>query len=270
MHIQLGAAGCDIALTMQGELQYIWKHKWLVDGAEQVPKQHCGSVLFFQVLAFSSMLVLLELVLILRVFALYDRNRAIGIFLSLLLVLRITSSTHSVYHHVLQFPEKTQFTNHCVPSVNYRDAHSPVWVIMFVQCGVLSVQLAIITLNMKRTVWDFRQYSHLLFSVLNKDGLRVFGAIAVAVVATAATVIEEGGTSYLFVFPIFIPLISAAGCHTILNLQKLELELAGPAGNSSDPNRKDIEFTTIDDVDIITWDAPWNARTFQVIEGGSI
>ncbi|KAF9062456.1 hypothetical protein BDP27DRAFT_292095 [Rhodocollybia butyracea] len=73
------------------------------------------------------MLVLLELVLILRVFALYDRNRAIGTFLSLLLVLRITSSTHSVYHHVLQFPEKTQFTNHCVPSVNYRDAHSPVW-----------------------------------------------------------------------------------------------------------------------------------------------
>ncbi|KAF9066132.1 hypothetical protein BDP27DRAFT_1049940 [Rhodocollybia butyracea] len=210
MHIPLGAAvlglvvtGCDTALTMRGEVQYIWKAPlritfvrclfvltrylpvalhiinivltslWL-DGAEQVPKEHCGSILIFRALAFSSMLLLLDSVLTLRVFALYDRSRTIGVFFLLLLALRIASSVYSMYDHVLRYPEKIEFTSYCIPGVKFEDARNPVWVIL---SGEFIVQLAIITLTMKRTVWDFRQFSHLLFSVLNKDGLKVFSAI---------------------------------------------------------------------------------------------
>ncbi|KAF9062454.1 hypothetical protein BDP27DRAFT_1451752 [Rhodocollybia butyracea] len=295
MHIHLGAAvlglvvtGCDIALTMRREVQYIWKkplritfirclfvlmrylpialhiinvvlsNAW-IDSAEKVSGEHCKSFLILQALAFSGMLVLLELILILRVFALYDRSRTIGIFLSLLFVFRNASSAYSIYDHV---SAKIAFSNHCIPVVNLKDACNPVLVIIY---GEFSIQLAIITLAMKRTVWDFRLYSHSVFSALNRDGLRVFGAIVVAMAATAATSVKKGATPYFFVFPLFTALVSSVGCHTILNLQKLQLELAGANGNSSE-QKKDIELTTIGDVNLATWDAPWDARTFQMTE----
>ncbi|KAF9062455.1 hypothetical protein BDP27DRAFT_1406233 [Rhodocollybia butyracea] len=294
MHIHVGAAllglvvtGCDIALTMREEVQYIWKkplritfvqclfvlmryspialhiinavlsNTWL-DSAEKISKEHCKSFLILQILAFSGMLVLLELILILRVFALYDRSWAIGIFLSLLFVFRNASSAYSIHDHV---PAKIAFTSYCAPVVNFRDACNPVLVLL---CGEFTVQLAIITLAMKRTVWDFRLYSHSVFSALNRDALRVFGAIVVAIVATAATSAKKG-VSYFFIFPLFTALVSSAGCHTILNLQKLQMELAGANENSSE-RKKDIELTTIGDVNLATWDAPWDARTFQITE----
>ncbi|KAF9068420.1 hypothetical protein BDP27DRAFT_1403261 [Rhodocollybia butyracea] len=180
MHIRFGAAvlglvatGCDIALTMRGEVQYIWRI-WLDGATEQVSEPHCRIMMIFRLLTFSTMLMFLELVLVLRVYALYGQSRAVGIFLSLLLMSRIASSTYCVYNHVLRSPEKFEYTSHCVGSVNFDDARSLVWVL---SCGILIVQLVIIALAMKRTVWDFRRYSHSLFSILNKDGLKVFGAI---------------------------------------------------------------------------------------------
>ncbi|KAF9070710.1 hypothetical protein BDP27DRAFT_1401846 [Rhodocollybia butyracea] len=285
--------GCDISLTMREEVQYMWKKPitfvrclfvlmrylpialhvinvvltttW-IEGAE-APEEYCWSLMILQSIAFCSMLVLLELVLILRVFALYDRSRAIGTFLSLLLVFRNATTAYSIYDHLWRFPAKTEFTSHCVPSINIKDVRNPVLVIT---CGELFVQLAIITLAMKRTVWDFRQYSHSLLSVSNRDGLRVFGAIAVALVATTATSVKKGTTPYFFfVFPLFIALISAAGCHTILNLRKLESELEGTDESLSE-QKKDIELTTIGDVNLTTWDTPWDARTFQMIEEDTI
>ncbi|KAF9068421.1 hypothetical protein BDP27DRAFT_1327319 [Rhodocollybia butyracea] len=243
MHIRLGAAvlglvttGCDIALTMRGEVQYIWKKPLQItfvrclfvlmrylpialhvinivlastglDNAEQVPEQYCRIMMVFRILTFSTMLALLELILITRVYALYNRSRAIGTFLVLLLVLRIASTAYSVYDHVLRLPEKIEYTSHCVATVNFKNARNLLWVI---PCGILIVQVAIITLAMKRTMWDFRQYSYSLFSVLNKDGLKVFGAIVVAVVATVVTLAKKGGTLYFFIFPLLIAMISAA------------------------------------------------------------
>ncbi|KAF9062457.1 hypothetical protein BDP27DRAFT_1336645 [Rhodocollybia butyracea] len=208
------------------------------------------------------MLLLLDSVLTLRVFALYDRSRTIGVFFLLLLALRIASSVYSMYDHVLRYPEKIEFTSYCIPGVKFEDARNPVWVIL---SGEFIVQLAIITLTMKRTVWDFRQFSHLLFSVLNKDGLKVFSAIVVAMIAIVVVAMKKG-KAYFFMFPLFIALISAAGCRTILNLQRLELEfqLASADGNSSE-RKKDIELTTIDSMDMT-----WDARTFPMIEDDTI
>ncbi|KAF9068450.1 hypothetical protein BDP27DRAFT_1364166 [Rhodocollybia butyracea] len=71
---------------------------------------------------------------------------------------------------------------------------------------------------------------------------------------------EERGESLFF---------HISGCHTILNLQRLELESAGADGSSSE-EKTDIELTTIADVNITTWDAPWDARTFRIIEDETI
>ncbi|KAF9062444.1 hypothetical protein BDP27DRAFT_1406226 [Rhodocollybia butyracea] len=275
MHVQVGASvlglvitGCDIALTRRGEVQYMWSvdtvlaSMWLVDGAEQVPEEHCRNILLFRTIAFSAMLVLLELVLMLRVYALYDRSRAIGTFLLSLLVTRIASSGYTAHDHVLRFPEKIKFTSHCIPGLDFKNARNPVWVIIY---GELIVQSAIIILAMKRTVWDFRQYSHSLFPVLNRDGLRVFGAIVVAMAAIVATSVKQGTTSF-FTFPLFMALVSVTGCHTILNLQKLEWALDA---NSSE-QQKDMELTNINSVNVIEWEAPWDTTTFQMIEDATI
>ncbi|KAF9066131.1 hypothetical protein BDP27DRAFT_1331001 [Rhodocollybia butyracea] len=84
--------------------------------------------------------------------------------------------------------------------------------------------------------------------------------IAIVVVAM------KKGKAYFFMFPLFIALISASGCRTILNLQRLELEfqLASADGNSSE-RKKDIELTTIDSMDMT-----WDARTFPMIEDDTI
>ncbi|KAF9068417.1 hypothetical protein BDP27DRAFT_824514 [Rhodocollybia butyracea] len=112
MHIRLGAAvlglvatGCDIVITMRGEMRYIWKKPlrttfvrclfvWMrylpialhiinivltrlwLDDAQQVSEHRCRILMIFQLLTFTIMLMLLELVLVLRVYALYDRSRA--------------------------------------------------------------------------------------------------------------------------------------------------------------------------------------------------
>ncbi|KAF9068451.1 hypothetical protein BDP27DRAFT_1364167 [Rhodocollybia butyracea] len=92
-------------------------------------------------------------------------------------VTRTGSYTLSVYDHLLQSPEKIEFFDYCVPSINFKDASNLVSVLSFVLVNTFSS--VIIALAMKRTVWDFRRYSHSLFSVLNKDGLKVFSAIGV-------------------------------------------------------------------------------------------
>ncbi|KAF9066397.1 hypothetical protein BDP27DRAFT_1330685 [Rhodocollybia butyracea] len=109
---------------------------------------------------------------------------------------------------------------------------------------------------MKRTVWDLHQYSYSLFSVLNRDGLVVFCAVSVAMVATGVASMKEGAG-------LFISLISAVGCHTILNLQKLEF--TGASSNSSE-RKGDLELTIIENVDITEWDVPWDTSTFQIVE----
>ncbi|KAF9064429.1 hypothetical protein BDP27DRAFT_1450746 [Rhodocollybia butyracea] len=279
MNLQAGASvlglvvtGCDIAFTWRMEVQnHIWRKPLRItfvrclfvimrylpiaihiiylifasiwtNGVGKVPEEHCKSIATFRALAGSSMLLSLDLVLILRVFALYDRSRLIG-------------------DNPLRFPEEVKFTNHyCIAEISFKDAPgNPLLVFIY---GELITQSVIIALAMKRTVWDLRQYSYSLFSVLNRDGLVVFCAVSVAMVATGVASVKKGAGG-VFVFPLFISLISAVGCHTILNLQKLEL--TGASANSSE-RKGDLELTTIENVDITEWDVPWDTSTFQIVE----
>ncbi|KAF9063040.1 hypothetical protein BDP27DRAFT_1427245 [Rhodocollybia butyracea] len=84
-------------------------------------------------------------------------------------------------------------------------------------------------------------------------------------VALGVASVKKGGAATVLVFPSVITLVSAAGCHTILNLQKLELANAG-ANSSSQKSLEDLELTAIEDVTITTWDSPWDTSTFQIVE----
>ncbi|KAF9066153.1 hypothetical protein BDP27DRAFT_1331044 [Rhodocollybia butyracea] len=287
MHVQLIAAvlglvatGCDIALTRREEVLYMWRKPlritfvrclfvftrylpvaihiidvifvsmWM-DGTEQVPAEvYCMRITIFRYFACYSMMMLLELALMLRVFALYERSRAIGVFLLFLLISRIAGAVYSMQRAV-QFGKIT-FIGHCLPAFTFNHAMNPILVLIY---GELAIQLLILALVMKRTIWDLRQYSHSLFSVLNRDGLIVFGAMGVAMIAIGVGTVKKGDGN-AFIFPLFISFVSAAGCHTILNLQKL-----GSDANLSE-QKKDLELTTFDVMDLTAWDE----RTFQAVD----
>ncbi|KAF9070590.1 hypothetical protein BDP27DRAFT_1446891 [Rhodocollybia butyracea] len=292
MHIQLIAAvlglvttGCDIALTRRDEALYMWKKplrisfvrcvfifmRYLpvaihiidvvltgmsVDGTGQVPAEvYCMRILISRYFASYCMVVLLELALMLRVFALYDRSRVIGVFLLFLMVSRIAGAVYHTMQRVLRLEAMDiNFNSHCIPALTFNHGSSnPVMVFV---CAELTIQLVILALVLKRTVWDLRQYSHLLFSVLKRDGLIIFGAMGVAMIAIGVGEAKKG-TATLFVFPLFISLISTVGCHAILNLQKL-----GSAGADATEEKKEPELTTFNTMHLTTWDE----RTFQIVD----
>ncbi|KAF9063039.1 hypothetical protein BDP27DRAFT_1335702, partial [Rhodocollybia butyracea] len=157
----------------------IFASMWM-NGAERVPEEHCKIITIFRIITGSIMLLLLDIILMLRVFALYNRSRSIGIFLLFSLALRIGLTTYTSRNHL---PEKITFNSYCVAKFTFRNTPgnlNPVLLFMSVCteiCGELAIQLGIIALAMKRTVWDLRRYSYSLFSVLNRDGLIVFCTI---------------------------------------------------------------------------------------------
>ncbi|KAJ3915316.1 hypothetical protein F5877DRAFT_69982 [Lentinula edodes] len=151
-----------------------------------------------------------------------------------------------------------------------KSAHSPRHIkfgnptLVFIY-GELLVQLVIHGLAWKRTIWDLRQYYSYpppaLLSVLNRDSLKVFMGISVAMAAVGVATLKIF-FPVTFIFPLFISLVSALvqGCRTILNLQRLDA-LTEPG--TSEPH-KEPELTTIDNSSMTNWDAAWDSTTFHM------
>ncbi|KAF9065164.1 hypothetical protein BDP27DRAFT_1366646 [Rhodocollybia butyracea] len=224
MHAQLVAAGCDIALTRRGEVSYMWKKPLRI--------------------TFVRCLFVFTRYLPVAIHMYHGGVIGTGSYASRIAV--------AVYHTTVQHvsPSDTiqmNFNNECDPAFTQLNRAQ---CMVFIS-GEVTVQLLILALVLKRTVWDFRQYSHLLFSILNRDGLIIFGALGVAMIAIGVGSAKKGAAT-AFVFPFFISLISAVGCHTILNLQKL-----GSVGVDANPSeqKKELELTAI-----------WDERTFQTVD----
>ncbi|KAF9066402.1 hypothetical protein BDP27DRAFT_1019814 [Rhodocollybia butyracea] len=245
MNLQVGASVlglvatiCDIVFTGREEAQHIWKKPlritlvrclfvlmryppvaihiiyaifasmWM-NGAEGVPEEHhCNIVMIFRIITGSIMLLLLDMILMLRVFALYNRSRLIGILLLFSLALRIGLTTYTSRNHL---PEKITFNSYCIAKFTFKNTSNGLNPVLWEICGEFGLQLGIIALAMKRTVWDFRRYSYSLFSVLNRDGLIVFCTIGVTMVGLGVASVKKGaGGATVLVFPSVITLVSAA------------------------------------------------------------
>ncbi|KAJ3989940.1 hypothetical protein F5890DRAFT_1483658 [Lentinula detonsa] len=290
---------CDFVLTRQKEKEYVWTMKkplqltfvkilfvlvrylaflihivnivlssiWTVKfpGVLRPPDEVCMTLLIFQIISSHSMLLLLQLILMLRVFALYNRSLRMGIFLFLLLVCKLAVSAYSSLWENMHVLRHLKFGEYCIPRITLKEqsVRNPTLVFIY---GELLVQFIIHGLSWKRTIWDLRQYySHsrpVLLSVVNRDGLKVFTGILVAMAAIGLSTLKIS-FPVAFVFPCFVSLISALGCRMILNLQTLDaLTETGP---SSEQN-KELELTTINNSIMATSDAPWDSTTFQLDE----
>ncbi|KIK67272.1 hypothetical protein GYMLUDRAFT_861995 [Collybiopsis luxurians FD-317 M1] len=280
--------GCDALLTRQREVEYVWKRPFQLSlvrclfilarylallihiafialssvmtakysHIQHIPEDICMSSQIFQTISCYSMLLLLQLILMLRVFALYERSLWISVFLLILLIGRLLWSAVVILYTFGNFADRNlKFSGPCVPHVvlDERPMRSPV--VIFIS-GELFVQIFLHGLAWKRTIWDLRRFSFsrpALISVLNRDSLKVFIGIVVAMIAISVAAVKRGIPA-LFIFPQFISLISILGTRTILNLQTLysETDEAAPSSEKS----QGIEFTTIHE------SAVWDAATF--------
>jgi hypothetical protein len=126
------------------------------------------------------------------VFALYGRSIKVGTFLVALFTLRVGGIIYVTLLHSLERNQKPlHFTSICIPKLPIRKHSFDDPVLIFVydlsvgiihnlanrhqRYGEILFQFVIHGLIWKRT-WDLRHFRTILFSVLNRDGLRVFVA----------------------------------------------------------------------------------------------
>ncbi|KAF5375489.1 hypothetical protein D9757_009938 [Collybiopsis confluens] len=171
--------------------------------AKLVPESFCMSMLVFQSVSSQSMLLVLHSILMLRVFALYNRSVILGALLSFLLIAKFAGVTSMVLHGLITSPRVLRFSGPCLNEMAWTHGHpfeNPFVIFIF---GELVTQVILHGLAWKRTFWDFRLVSSSrppLLSVLNRDGFTVFMGIAVAMIAMSVSAVKKG-MGVVFVFP---------------------------------------------------------------------
>ncbi|KAE9399599.1 hypothetical protein BT96DRAFT_684574 [Gymnopus androsaceus JB14] len=283
MKAQIGASvfgllltSCDSFLTRRNELEYIWNFRrptfvrslfisarylalsihianivltsiWTARfrGHQRPAEDVCMTWQIFQAASCYTMLLILQLILSIRVFALYEQSLKVGAFLSMVLTGKMAGSIYITWNGLMD--QQFTFTENCI--LNYAVADHPIGnpVVLFM-IGEIVVHLVIHGLAWKRTYWDLRRNTFEqppLVSVLNRDNLKVFAAISVAMISIGVAA-GRNAVPVMFIYPVFISLVSTAGCRAILNLQNLDMTTG--EGPLSEQNKE--EFTTINDI----WD----------------
>jgi len=216
-------------------------------GHQRPTEEVCMTWQIFQAATCYSMLLILELIMSVRVFALYEQSLKMGAFLSMMLTGKMAGSIYMTWNGV-DNPQFT-FTDNCISTMSVGERPNGNPVMLFI-IGEIATHLVIQGLAWKRTYWDLRRYTFArppLFSILNRDNLKVFAAISVGMVSIGVSA-GRNAVPVMFIYPFFISLVSAAGCRAILNLQGLDMTTGETP--SSEQNKE--VFTTINGIS--TWD----------------
>ncbi|KIK59253.1 hypothetical protein GYMLUDRAFT_675014 [Collybiopsis luxurians FD-317 M1] len=138
--------GCDIVSSRKQELEYMWKPFQLtvvgglfilarylaimihiadialtsvlttkIGEPKQSPEHLCMSLIFFRLVSCQSMLLVLHLILMLRVFALYNQSLPVGVFLLVLIVVGFVGSTVVMVRRFTR--AKIKFSGLCSPKM---------------------------------------------------------------------------------------------------------------------------------------------------------
>ncbi|KIK69471.1 hypothetical protein GYMLUDRAFT_35537 [Collybiopsis luxurians FD-317 M1] len=218
--------GFDVAATRKKELEYVWAKPFrltfvrflfilarymallihIIDisltsvvtatflRTKQAPERSCTMLVVFHTVSLNIMLLVLHSILMIRVFALYDRSFRMGVFLLILLVGGFAGSTVGILHALRQYPILGEFNETCLDlkALEKRSIQNPL--LVFVSTGELCFQFILHGLAFKRTAWDLPRvlFSRpALLSVLNRDGLKIFISMLVAMIAGSVAVLKK-------------------------------------------------------------------------------
>ncbi|KIK64616.1 hypothetical protein GYMLUDRAFT_240589 [Collybiopsis luxurians FD-317 M1] len=229
---------------------------------KQMSEHLCMSLIIFRLASGQSMLLILHFISMLRVFALYNQSILVGVFLLVLIVVGSAGPTVNMLRGFTG--AKIESPGYCFhkTSLTARTRYS----VLILICGELVIQLILHGLAWKRTIWEFRRltlFRPTLISVLNRDGLKMFAGILVAIIAITVAAFKRG-TAAVFIFPLFITFVSASGTRTILNLQALSNE----AAPSSPKSTNQVELTGVED--LTSWELDLENITWACFIKGQV
>lgn len=177
-----------------------------------IPHHLCRIAVVYKATVLFVMLGILDVILMIRVYALYNRPTYLaGIFIALLIG-RLLAPAAMVYRGIP--------TQHFTPSCLVKSAGTRATVYVLAG-GELFIQIFVIGLTLGRHIWATRNgWSDPLLSLLSRDGSMVFLAIAVGMVAVIAVCLDPVDLSHM-VFPGLVIIMSSAGCQLIMNMQRM-------------------------------------------------
>ncbi|KAJ6500029.1 hypothetical protein C8R47DRAFT_276676 [Mycena vitilis] len=243
-------ATCEIILTYRTERTYIWRNpqgstsvkrlyllsrylafathitntvlSTLVRKYTVIPHHLCRIAVQYQGIVLFVLLGILDVILMLRVYALYNRRFYLAAIFVILLVLRFIFPATAFFRGL----PRQQFNASCLVLSAGREA-----AVYLLAGGELFVQMVVLGLTLSRHVSATRGgWGNPLFSLLSRDGSLVFSATAVGMIAIIAVCLNPADGAHL-VFPLLVIIMSSAGCHLIMNMQKM----ADPIPLESDP-----------------------------------
>ncbi|KAF9266430.1 hypothetical protein L218DRAFT_996601 [Marasmius fiardii PR-910] len=222
---------CDVVISS------IWKYKYT-----SVPPTICFMHLIYKIIVSHLSLLILDAILMLRIYALYNKSREMASFLGLALLMKLCFGVWTLSQPKNMPASSIRFNFICITTFQLHEVPNAALFVL----GELAIQgiLCWLTLTKTWSLGSFWPRTPVLVSVLNRDAISVFvavsGTFAVVIIST-----NREGLAILFIQPAFISVVSCAGCRLILHLHGL-----GERETSTDP--ENITFTTVDALD--TWD----------------
>ncbi|KAF8881254.1 hypothetical protein BD779DRAFT_1025874 [Infundibulicybe gibba] len=247
----------DLVVTFGDEYEYVWKQKWtpvkyiylfcryfslavqiinyvIIQGPiSQVPVAHtiCKAWFMFQSLCATSMMCSINALLMLRVYALYDRSRGVATFLAIAFFVDVISLSAQGFYLGTR------------ASVSEASVFDQACLMKQTPSAVLSSSIEIVVVQ--GTLWGMTWWKNNrsepwtrtpLIGLVMRDSAFVFvGLFAILIITIPYTLLVKSVGHFLF--PWFISLLAFIACRLTMNL----LQLNTP-GASTQPG--DLELTS--------------------------
>jgi len=233
-------AACEIILTLKGEIKYIWTNperftivrflylfsRYFALAAHitnsllvtfvhhpptHTPERICRFLLIYRAVVAFVILGVLDIILMIRVYALYNRPISMALVFAFLLAFKAVSASVVTYMEV----PRQRFSPSCLVITKAQPG------LYFFVVGELVLQSVIIGLTLSRHISAARGgWSTPLVSLVSRQGSMVFAAITVAMVGALVSGLKRATASNM-IFPVIIIIMSTSGCRLIINMQRL-------------------------------------------------
>ncbi|KAF9262366.1 hypothetical protein L218DRAFT_400375 [Marasmius fiardii PR-910] len=230
-YFAIAAQMCDIIIAS------IWKYKYTA-----IPANICHMHLVFKSVVSHFGLLILDIILMLRVYALYSKSQEIALFIGLALLTKLTSGVW-ISVRLKEIATSSIYFNYvCIAPI---PLHEEPGVALFV-FGEMAIHGALCWLTLTKTcsLLDFWPRAQNIATVLNRDALSVFLAIFALFTAVIISTYRRG-LAVLFVYPVFISIMSCGGCRLILHLFRF-------GGQETLSDSENVVLTSVDATG--TWD----------------
>ncbi|KAH7915232.1 hypothetical protein BJ138DRAFT_1122892 [Hygrophoropsis aurantiaca] len=225
----------EYCITFNDEVEYIWSKpwkapiKWLFLLTRYVglgavignrftgiggnnPTISCTGFLIFQVTMSEFLVSFVELILMIRVHALYNRDNRMAILLAFVFVAGVVVAAIGL--------------SSTVPNSHFNEICAVVRIetsLAYFSFSTVMVEGILLVLTVVKCFRTFRETRHSIpiITLMLRDGTMCFLAIMTTLIPTSLFLVVKHGAFVSFMTPWFLAVLSCAGCRLIINMQHL-------------------------------------------------